>query len=1007
MGVAASIFTHQVANAFRILTDVRVRHLLADEVGLGKTVQALMVINALRSQRPDLRVLIIVPDQLVPQWRDEILTRAHSAPTGDEADTEAGQFVRLAWEGQRKKDDSEGESKWSLADIDASRYDMLVVDELHRLPAPVQDKIVRASVDFEHVLVLTATPAFQQMKRHAQLFAILEPERTRLTRWLPVAGQDEEGPAQTDLDANSDWSEAVTEQIVNTIIERDRAAMASCGHTDLEAVALSHCAYRRVLRTRRVDFGGVLPRRQHIPVSVEPLGVEAERQALMWRYFGYLGDLTRTFDPVLIAKRVILSPPSLEQRVDFLRRKGHEREGLLEQVKPLVHKSNGDSRADALVDLLREIWANDVNERVLVAAQDSLTVDYLFDLVRARLPEIGPFGGRIRLVAARVRQGMATEAVEDLAGRGNETNENLEAFQRGDAKVLFAPEAAQVGLNLQCARVLILYSVPWRPEEVEQWIGRLDRIGNAAAFSAEGGAREIDIYTIEQHGLVDEKVVGVLKHFAVFERGVNLDGDHLEELTQLIENAALHPEKVNWKDIERRTDKMASADAVQELDSPLKLHLPWSVGWAKALSDQVDAMPPVAPVLTSLPEHARFGPKAWDRALKGLIELLDRAGEYQIRTNKDPTGVKFRTLWYSFGERGSFGPREVQSRVVFSFGACPAHERSPTFAHAFIHKRGDIGTPPRRSVTLRVGQAEVRRPLRFFNFGDQLHDEVVKGWLPDSGQPPVFLVVSLFGDHDLFASERCNPGTYFVRICTLDPTLILLDGSVEERALRAIGLAAGEVPSERLIELIGPSKRMVRCALEADARWLGAQLPSALRVEGLRYSKGGWDEIAPDDLALLLNPMAHGREGLPRSSTWEANDAERIATGAAAAQLRRDDDKVAKGLWSHRLDNFNRALAVRLEVVACEGEDSQAVASHLVDDAEARLEAARARGNTGQVTRAENDLVRAIANCEMITAFWEQRRLWLQDCATAVLGLQPQEQISAALRVKRVSDVTQ
>ena len=68
-----------------------------------------------------------------------------------------------------------------------------------------------------------------------------------------------------------------------------------------------------------------------------------------------------------------------------------------------------------------------------------------------------------------------TKAVKDLAGFENETNENLEAFQRGHAQVLFAPEAAQVGLNLQCARILVLYSVPWRPEEVDQWIGRLDR----------------------------------------------------------------------------------------------------------------------------------------------------------------------------------------------------------------------------------------------------------------------------------------------------------------------------------------------------------------------------------------------------------------------------------------------------------------------------------------------------------------------------------------------------
>ena len=60
-GVAAFLYTHQLANVFRVLTDLRVRHLLADEVGLGKTVQALMILNALRYQRQDLRALVIVP----------------------------------------------------------------------------------------------------------------------------------------------------------------------------------------------------------------------------------------------------------------------------------------------------------------------------------------------------------------------------------------------------------------------------------------------------------------------------------------------------------------------------------------------------------------------------------------------------------------------------------------------------------------------------------------------------------------------------------------------------------------------------------------------------------------------------------------------------------------------------------------------------------------------------------------------------------------------------------
>ncbi|MCB1745317.1 MAG: DEAD/DEAH box helicase family protein, partial [Gammaproteobacteria bacterium] len=175
VGVAAALYTHQVANVLRVLTDVRVRHLLADEVGLGKTVQALMVLNALRSQRPRLQALIVVPDRLVPQWRDEIMSRAHTAPFDEEGRDvlEGGQYIRLAWEAQLRMTNPVGQPRLTLSDIDPGRFDVLVVDELHSLTSAMQDRIVRVASNFQHVLILTATPKFQDMRRHAQLFAIL------------------------------------------------------------------------------------------------------------------------------------------------------------------------------------------------------------------------------------------------------------------------------------------------------------------------------------------------------------------------------------------------------------------------------------------------------------------------------------------------------------------------------------------------------------------------------------------------------------------------------------------------------------------------------------------------------------------------------------------------------------------------------------------------------------------------------------------------------------------
>ena len=985
MGVAASLYTHQLANVQRVLTDLRVRHLLADEVGLGKTVQALMILNALRSQRPELKALILVPDQLVAQWRDEILTRAHTAPIGEDVELEGGQYIRLAWEDQRGKRDAAGKPLFALADIDPVQFSVLIVDELHRLNADLQDRIVRVAVDFEHVLILTATPAFQRVGRHAQIFALLEPERTALARWRIVTG-DRGIVEQLEFGDNlSNWPEWAVTAIVDEVIERDRAAAASAAPEAFTATALAQCAYRRVIRTRRVDYSGVLPRRHHRPIVVEPLGAEADRQALMWQYFGHLGELSRRFDPVLLAKRVVLSPPSLEQRVDFLRRQGHERAGLLERAKPLVHRGQGDSRADALIDLLTEIWIGDPAERVLVAAQDNLTVDYLFDLVRARLPIVGPLSERVPLVAARVRQGMTTDPMEDLAGYGNETTENLEAFQRGDAQILFAPEVVQVGLNLQCARVLVLYSVPWRPEEVEQWIGRLDRIGNKAAFSKGDDAKAIDVYTIALRDLVDERVVGVLQHFHVFERSVNLDGDHLHEVAKLIEDAALRTGRTSWRKAEDQAEAMAAEDEAQEFDSALRQHLPWVAGSAKAARERIDLMPPAAPILDTLPESAALGPRAWDRALEGMLRLLRRAGDYVIRLNTDPDrGSRFQTLWYRFGAKGLYGRREVLSKVVFSFGANPWNERSPGHAHAFITRRGDIASPPRRRVTMVLGSDQVWRQLRFLNFGDALHDELIKGWLPDGGGL-VALDVGFFEDHALW--EHTGPGLYLLRLSVMDSKNALVNPVLERR----------------LFEHLGRLAKFMLCALEADIRWVRAQLTAAMFLDVRRQANGRWIPVKAEEAAALLNPMAHERNGLPRASHLRASSTDIASAEAELSRQRLADATAARSAWSHRFPEFKMALASRLTMVEAEGRDADALAIEELRRANESLEVARERGNRPQITRAENVHAQVEEKVRMTRRFWEERTRWLQELEEQVQAVPPHEQLTALIRSRRAS----
>ena len=184
-----------------------------------------------------------------------------------------------------------------------------------------------------------------------------------------------------------------------------------------------------------------------------------------------------------------------------------------------------------------------------------------------------------------------------------------------------------------------------------------------------------------------------------------------------------------------------------------------------------------------------------------MLKLLARTKDYAIRLKEDPYGGKFRSLWYQFGPPGIYGVRDVLSKVVFSFGQDPGTERSPKHAHAYITRRGDITSPPKRHVTLTFDEQRFRRPLHFVSFGNALHDEIVAGWQPNSAE--TYLAdIYLSGDHPFYGYGET--GIYIVRLSVLDPASCLQAATVVERALGAIFEASVRVSSNRSTTLMLP-----------------------------------------------------------------------------------------------------------------------------------------------------------------------------------------------------------
>ncbi|WP_227243251.1 SNF2-related protein [Paraburkholderia caribensis] len=437
-GVAAMSYPHQIANVQRVLTDSRIRHLIADEVGLGKTVQALMILNALRIQNPIHRALILVPENLAPQWLLECQSRGHFTPL-DYApqDDETVAHVRLVYYEQLR----------SVTEIDPNVYDLLIVDEIHRLQSDARKRISDVAGEFRQLLLLTATPKLEDVQAFRQLLTILEPAR------MAFAARSSDTPEDLLRDRES---------IIATLAANGtREQWTEIGlelppeRTSRATLALAHCTLRRVIHTRRRDFPDLLPQRVHHGIAVEPTSDENARLEQVWKFIVHSAESDTTTNLARLGQVALRSPRALSERINILRRRDQrDPEGFLYAATRYLDVANGDSRLEALVDLLVDIWNVDPKEAVLVVAEDNPTVDYLAATIPQILPEVGPRGRRrpLSIAVKRNRDAAATSDIVDLFA---EYDESLGGFVNGETQLLVAADLAQVGLNLQHARKLI------------------------------------------------------------------------------------------------------------------------------------------------------------------------------------------------------------------------------------------------------------------------------------------------------------------------------------------------------------------------------------------------------------------------------------------------------------------------------------------------------------------------------------------------------------------------
>ncbi len=681
LGVAAEPMPHQTANVARILGAHEIRHLIADGVGLGKTVQTLMILNALRLQTPGHRALLVVPDHLIEQWINELATRGHLAAAFLDSDGDPDAVpddisVRLVKPSRLRQDPN-------LLRFGADSFDMLVVDEPQSFTVEQRDALARAR-PFAQFLALTATPEFGRGDMRRWFLQMLEPTRIGLGK-------------NDDIDP------------LPAFQHREAAAMREVVAGTLSpALAFARDALgRRICRWSREDWPDYMPQRCYTRANVPPFGREvtlaAQARAVMASHReGREGGT----DPVLLAQALHRIGRSARDAVakvpDALILHGEENNE--EDIR-------GDARFDALLARLAMIHRHDQQARVLIVAGDNDTVARLRRRLSLYLAD--SITGEEAGIASLARAGQTAGDVEDAIRRSHAT---LRSFAQGDDRIMLIGDWMEAGLNLHhdCSE-LIFYSCPWAVRSVDQLIGRLDRLRSNAGRRAERGQAQgrIGLHVITWRGSPEADVVDGLERLGVFTHPVSpATGETEARTTKLLHDlAAGHERKSALAELET----LANDEVFDNALSRLARFDPYSAQAARDDHIARTAAPPLPGALLGSVEEGGRGIE--ESALRGWMGALNQTRLLDTRfgvRDHNEGGNKYSSTWYvDTGTRSSEDTRPIHLDVL---GTNPGIGLA-----GFNMYRRHLSDPPRRMVARKQGTALA---LNFMDHGDTFHEQL-------------------------------------------------------------------------------------------------------------------------------------------------------------------------------------------------------------------------------------------------------------------------------------------
>jgi superfamily II DNA or RNA helicase len=493
---------HQLEAVYdHLLKLAQVRFLLADDAGAGKTIMAGLLVRELKLRGLIERILVVCPANLAFQWQRELKEKfdeKFEVVKGGDLREQYGinQFLErsqvITSLDLAKRDDV-------LPGLRQVHWDLVIIDEAHRMSwSPPSRKTARYALgellrdSADHMLMLTATPhkgdpqnftLFLQLldpdvyadvtsirqameNRRAPFYLrrtkeamVYFPERAADGEWVARKVFTKRIPHSVDFRIDGDEFELYAE--VTRFIRRQSAAAAARGEeARARAVGFLMALYQRRLASStyalRRSLENRVNRLTELLKKARDIAREAPAEIPSEEELEEMEEADRErWERVLEAITLAGNPEQVREEIAELERLA----GLAQAVEETV----SEVKLAKLHSLLEsEGFFADPDQRLLIFTEFKDTLDYILSKLAAWGLKAGSIHGSMNIGA------------RDIPGTRLYAEQQ---FKDGDIQVLVATEAAGEGINLQFCHFLINYDIPWKPNRLEQRMGRIHRYG--------------------------------------------------------------------------------------------------------------------------------------------------------------------------------------------------------------------------------------------------------------------------------------------------------------------------------------------------------------------------------------------------------------------------------------------------------------------------------------------------------------------------------------------------